>query len=455
MAPGLRRRVATVAVVLGLVVSAFEGTVVTSAMPTITTDLGGRALYSWVFSAFLMATTLGVLLVGKLADQYGRRPVFTGGMILFLTGSILCGQAHTMSALILFRIIQGFGAGALQPVTTTITGDIYTLRERATIQAVLTSAWGAANVLGPVIGGWIVMHASWRWVFLVNVPIGALAALLLLASYRDPLRRTSTQLDFMGPLLAGAPIALTLLALEPGALSMSIRVILAGAALVGVWCFLQHQRATGTPLLPPHLLQDRTVTSGLVGGAFVGALLYTASAYLPLYVTETGHRTPVIAGFALVPVLIGWAIASPLGVRILLRGGMRASLGGGMMLALAGSSLLAATMVWEAPLWCTGVAAFVLGLGLGPAGATSTIGPQARVQWNERAVVTSTIFATRMLGGSLGVALLALARGRFAEQFTLMVLLAALGAWTMTQLAPGPERSLPFREGEPVLETAA
>ena len=182
--PGSSRRVATGAVLLALVVSAFEGTVVTSAMPTITRELGGQHLYSWVFSAFLFASMLGVLVSGKLADHFGRRPVFFVGMGLFLGGSALCGLAHSVPALIFFRVIQGLGAGALQPTNLTILSDLYSLKQRATMQGVFTGVWGAASVLGPILGGWLVMHTSWRWILLINVPGGGLALAPLFLSYR-------------------------------------------------------------------------------------------------------------------------------------------------------------------------------------------------------------------------------------------------------------------------------
>ncbi len=171
-AAGSSRRLVTVAVLLALVVAAFEGTVVTGAMPTIVAELGGLEIYSWVFSAFLVASMIGILACGKLADAYGRRPVFIAGMGLFLAGSALSGAARSIDALIAFRVIQGLGAGAIQPIAMTISADLYTLRERVRVQTLFTAAWGSANALGPLIGGWIVIHASWRWVFLVNVPVG-------------------------------------------------------------------------------------------------------------------------------------------------------------------------------------------------------------------------------------------------------------------------------------------
>ena len=191
------------AVTVGTVVSAFEGTVVTGAMPTIAKDLGGLRSYPWVFSAFLVTSTLTMLLCGKLADAFGRRPVFLSGMALFLAGSALCGASTSFAALVAFRAVQGLGAGALQPMSMTIGADLYALKERARVQAFSTAVWGLANVLGPVIGGWLVEHASWRWVFLVNVPVGLVAAALLSWSYRDPVRLERRPIGALGAVLAG------------------------------------------------------------------------------------------------------------------------------------------------------------------------------------------------------------------------------------------------------------
>ncbi|MBJ6765450.1 MFS transporter [Myxococcaceae bacterium JPH2] len=435
MRPGAARRVATGAVLLALVVSAFEGTVVTSAMPTITRELGGPQLYSWVFSAFLFASTVGVLVSGKLADRLGRKPVFFFGMGLFLGGSALCGLATSMPALIAFRVMQGLGAGALQPTTLTISADLYTLRERAAIQGLFTGAWGGANALGPLIGGWLVMHASWRWVFLVNLPVGLLAATLLHLSYRDPPRRVGEPLDRWGPLLAGASAALLLFALEPGGMGTRLFCAL-GAVLVGV-TFARQQRAVSMPLLPRELATDRTVLSGVAGGLFAGALLYTMSAWVPLWMTEQGGHTPLGAGLALVPMLVGWSVGSTFGVKVLVRGGMRASVGLSFVVAALGAGLLSLAAARGWGVVATFACLTIVGLGLGPAASTSLLGPQSRAPWHHRGIITSTLYAMRLLGGSLAVAAMSLARGHFALQFAIASGLTATAALGLALAAPG------------------
>jgi MFS family permease len=386
-----RRRVATGAVLAGLVVAAFEGTVVTPAMPTIAHDLGGMSSYAWVFSAFLVASTASVLACGKLADAFGRRPVFVGGMALFLVGSALCGSAGSFGALVAFRVVQGLGAGALQPIAMTISADIYTLEERARIQGVFTGAWGMANVLGPLIGGWIVVHASWRWVFLVNLPVGVVAVALLLVSYRDPPR-----------------------------------------AQVGL-------RALARPF-PREILRPPAVVAGLVSGLFAGGILAACSAYVPLWMITQAHGNAFDAGGALVPMLVGWAVGSGFGVRVLVERGMRTSVTGGFAIAFAGAAGLAAVVAMGLPaidgLVCLGI----LGLGLGPAASTSLVGPQSCVSWAHRGAVTSAVYAARMLGGALAVAALgplgSSAHDAAPDRFAAIALVALAGALAAARLAP-------------------
>ena len=434
--PGPARRMATAAVLLALVMAAFETTVVTTAMPTLTAELGGRHLYAWVFTAFLLASTLGVLVSGGLADGIGRRATFLGGLTLFLAGTALCGFSQSVPQLIAFRVLQGLGAGALQPTTLTIASDLYSLKERAAIQSVFTGSWGTASVIGPVLGAFLTEHASWRWVFWVNIPVGLAAALLLRASYRDPGRHPAHRLEIGGPLLAGAVLALLLLSLEPHHLPGGVQLLAGlGAALVAL-VLVRQQRASDRPVLPLDLLRDRTVVSGVVGGLVGGGMLYGTSAYVPLWLISHGQRTALTAGAALVPLLVGWAVGSALGVKLLLRGGLRASAAGGFTVASLGAALLALALVQGWGDLATFGALAALGFGLGPAASTSIFAPQQRVPWNLRGAVTSTLYACRMLGGSLTIALLNLAQGRLPVQATLLALVPVVGALVLARVAP-------------------
>jgi hypothetical protein len=438
-APGRERRVATVAVLLALVVAAFETTVVTTAMPTLTAELDGRALYAWVFTGFLLASTLGVLLGGRLSDRLGRRGTFVAGMGLFLLGSVLCGFSTSVPMLVAFRVLQGLGAGAVQPTTLTISSDLYTLEERAAIQSLFTGAWGLASVIGPVLGGLLTEHLGWRSVFWVNVPVGLLAVVMLRRSYRDPPRKEARRFELGGPVLGALAVALLLLDLEPGALPAP--AVLGGLLIAAAvaWVFVRQQRRSKDPLVPPGVLGDRTVRAGLLGGLVAGGVLYTLSAYVPLWMIAHRGQSALGAGVALVPLLTGWALGSSFGVKLLLRGGLRASAGLGFLIAGAGAALFGLALWHGAGDGWLYASLGLLGIGLGPAASTSIIAPQARVPWEQRGAITSAVYACRMLGGSVAIALVNLMAGSEPRQVLLVVAIAAAGALAIERLAPGAE----------------
>src|SRR5512146_2645817 len=214
MRPGRERTLVTLALVLGSIVTALEGTAVATAMPTAIADLGGVSRYSWVFSAYLLTSTTTVPMFGKLADLYGRQRIYLISVALFLLGSGLSGAAGTMTQLILFRALQGLGAGGVQPISLTLIGDIYTLEERGRMQGLFSAVWGVAGFVGPLLGGLIVSHLSWRWVFFINVPFGLLSALLVVWFFHEDVAHRRHALDILGSLL----------------LALSIFVVLAGAS---------------------------------------------------------------------------------------------------------------------------------------------------------------------------------------------------------------------------------
>jgi Major Facilitator Superfamily len=451
-APGRERRQATAAVLLALVVAAFETTVVTTAMPTLTAELDGRSLYAWVFTGFLLASTVGVLLGGRLSDRLGRRATFVGGMGLFLLGSVLCGFSTSVLMLVAFRILQGLGAGAVQPTTLTISSDLYTLEERAAIQSVFTGAWGLASVIGPVMGGLLTEHLGWRSVFWVNVPVGLLAVVLLRGSYRDPPRSRSGRLEIGGPALGALSMTLVLLALEPQALPAPAVLGVLAVAGLSAWAFIRQQRQSADPVVPSAVLRDPTVRSGLVGGLVAGGVLYTLSAYVPLWMVARGGHSTVGAGVALVPLLAGWALGSSFGVKLLLRGGLRASAGLGFLLAGTGAALFDVALsrgAWDVWLYAS---LGLLGVGLGPAASTCIIAAQARVRWEQRGAITSAVYACRMLGGSLAIALVNLLGGSEPRQILMVVALAVAGAIALERLGPRAEAGGRAVLATPVLE---
>lgn len=431
----VRRSFATIAVLLALIVAALEGTVVTTAMPTITAELGDRALYGWVFSAFLVANAVSVLVCGKLSDSFGRRPTFLAGTGLFVLGSVLSAAAPSVPLLIAFRVVQGLGAGGIQPVAMTITTDLYSLQERARIQGLLTAVWGSANVAGPLLGGAIVAHASWRWVFLAPAPFALLAIVVLLTTYRDTVPRPGGARGIPGAALAGLTVSLALLALEP---RFSYRTAAAALFAAAAVLFAVTQARGATPLVPRAVLFEPVVRAGLVSGAFGGGLLYLSSAFVPLWMIEHAGKGATLAGVPLICLLGGWALGSTFGVRLFVARGMRWSAGGGYLLA----TLAAVALVLAARAESTAgvlVALTFLGLGLGPAASTSLVGPQNHVAPELRGTITSACYAGRMLGGSVTIGLLgALApeADRVPFAFQSLAVLAAAGFLAVVALAP-------------------
>lgn len=407
--PASSRRFATVAVLLALVVAAFEGTVVTTAMPTIARELGRPDLYPWVFAAFLLTSMVGVLVCGRLADTLGRKPVFVAGMGLFLLGSMACGLATSLPMLVAFRALQGLGAGAIQPIAMTIVSDIYALEERAKIQGIFTGTWGASSLVGPLLGGFLATHLSWRAVFLVNVPVGLLAAIVLAFSYRD-LPREKRPLSLASAVLVGVAASLSLLALEPigarGNASSALRLAALGIGLGLAAYVVYRERHTASPLFPRGLLPDPIVRVGYLGSLAGGALLYALTTYVPLWIESGPGGTPLQASLGLALLLAGWATGSTLGVRIFVRWGLRASAGGGFGLSFL--CLVALTVcALGGHVLAAFPALFLMGVGMGPAVSTCLVGPQSRAPHEARGMITSGIYATRALGGAIAVAALA------------------------------------------------
>jgi MFS family permease len=419
------RRIATGAALLALVASAFEGTVVTSAMPTIARTLDGLHAYGWVFTAYLVSSMFAILVAGRLADAYGRKPLFAFGMGLFVIGSVLCGTASSIEALIAFRVIQGLGAGALQPLTMTIIGDLYEIEERARVQALFTSSWGLANLLGPPLGGALVTHLGWRAVFFVNVPIGLIAVLLLSISFRDR-PRASGRPALHGAIGFGFAAAAATIALGPIAAAPARVALGLLAVALGIF-FVVDQRRTASPIVSARALANPEVRAGLAAGVAVGALLHATAAYVPLFATVARGASPLGAGLAIVPLLIGWAIGSGFGVRILIRRGLRATIALGSALGAFGAIVFASTTALGGPWSLATTGLFVFGLGLGPIGSTTIVATQRAVARQERASVTSAVYAARALGGSLAMALLGVVpRGLVFPSIALAAALAAV-----------------------------
>jgi EmrB/QacA subfamily drug resistance transporter len=400
--PQTNRPLTVVALLLGLFLAAMEMTVVSTAMPTAVGDLGGIHLYAWVFAAYMLTTTVTLPIYGKLADLYGRKPVMLFGIALFLAGSFLCGHARSMNMLILFRAVQGLGAGAIQPIAITIVGDLFDVHQRARIQGILGAVWGVAGLVGPVLGGAIVHWLSWRWVFYVNIPLGLGCAAVLSLAYHETVERQDHRLDFAGAVLLSVTIVFMLL----GGRSRGEGLAFLPAAAVALFLFLRVERRADEPLVPLDLFSQRVMAVASTIGALVGAAMISVVTFVPLYVQSVLGGTPTDAGTAIAPIAIGWPVSSYLSGRMLPRRGYRALIRGGLSLTFCAAAGLSLLLRPGAELWAIRFTMFFYGLGLGFANTPLIIAVQSSVPWKRRGVATASTMFSRTIGGTLAVGIL-------------------------------------------------
>ena len=403
------RPIVLVSVMLAMFMGAIEGTIVSTAMPAIVAELGDFSLYSWVFSSYLLMNTVTVLIYGKLSDLFGRKPVLNFGIIIFLIGSILCGLAESMVMLIVFRFIQGFGAGAITPIATTIVGDIYSKEERAKIQGYLSSVWGISAVLGPALGGFFVQFTSWKLVFWINIPLGILAMIGISLFLHENIEKKKKQIDYVGALLITISTSLFMFVLVEGGnrwdwLSVPIMSLITIGIFV-IILFYFHEQKAAEPIMPFSIWKDRTILIANLTSLTTGILLIGVSSFLPTFVQGVMEKSALIAGFALTTMSIGWPIASTFSGTLLLKMGVRTtSLIGGVTLILG--SLMFVTLTPEAgPVWAA-VGSFLVGIGMGMTTTTFIVSIQSSVSWQQRGIATASNSFMRNLGNTIGAAFL-------------------------------------------------
>lgn len=417
-----KRPLVLVAVMLAMFVSAVEATIVTTAMPSITADLGGFSRYSWIFSSYLLMSTVTVLIYGKLADIFGRKPIFLFGMSFFLIGSILCGFATTMEMLIAYRFIQGFGAGAVMPVVTTIIGDIYTAEERAKIQGYLSSVWGISAVLGPAIGGSIVMYAHWKYVFWVNVPLGLLAILGIVLFLKEPAKEQTVSIDYKGASLLAASLSLILYWLTEGGQSFqrtsAIGMVIIVMTVILFSLFIRVERRAENPIMPFTIWRNPVILYANIVSFTTGFILMAVSTYLPTYVTGVMEQPAIIAGFALTAMSIGWPIASSVAGHLLMKvGTFTVALLGGTSLVI-GATLFALMAPTSGPIWAA-CASFFVGVGMGLTSTGFVVTIQNAVSRQERGSATAANMFMRNFGNTVAAAFFgAILNYMLLKQFT-------------------------------------
>ncbi|MCA0174499.1 MDR family MFS transporter [Bacillus sp. RAR_GA_16] len=397
------------AIIIGMFMAAIEGTIVSTAMPGIVGDLGGFSTFSWVFSAYLLMSAITVLIFGKLSDLFGRKPIYTIGIVIFLIGSLLCGFAESMEALILFRLIQGIGAGAVQPIALTIVGDMYTMEERAKIQGYLASVWGISAIAGPALGGVFVQYLDWAWVFWMNIPLGLLSLIGIVLLLHESIDKERKSIDYAGAALLLVSIsALMVVLIEGGvhwAWTSSPIVILVTLSLVAMVFFFKVEQKAKEPLMPLGIWRDPVIAISNSVTFTTGMILIGVSSFLPTFVQGVMEKSPIVAGFTLTTMSIGWPIASTIAGKLVIKIGFRlTSVVGGLF--LIGGSLIYLMMTPSLGPIFAGFGSFLIGVGMGLTSTTFIVAIQSSVSWKQRGIATASNMFMRTLGSAVGAALL-------------------------------------------------
>ena len=401
--PHTRRPLVLGCIMLALFMAAIEATIVATAMPQIVGKLGGFALYSWVFAAFLLTQTATTVMFGKLSDIYGRKPVIVAGTVVFLVGSLLCGLAWSMPSLIAFRLLQGLGAGSMQPIAVTIAGDIYQARERLKIQGWLSGVWAAAALVGPFVGGIIVAQWNWRWVFWLNLPIGILTIAGFLLFMHEDIEKKSHAIDYPGAALFSVAMSALLIVLTQNA-TLTWPEIAGFAALffiAGILFVMQERRAR-EPMIALDLWGHRMVATANGALLFSMMTLIGVTSYLPIFIQGVQGRSPIVAGLPLASMMVSWPLASAVSGWILKHFSMRNTLRGGALMIPFGSLFLLLLHPETNPA-VAAIGPAIMGFGMGLLNICSVVMIQGSVEWSKRGSATASLIFARTLGNTFGV----------------------------------------------------
>jgi multidrug resistance protein len=404
--------------------AALDSTIVSTAVPQIVGDLGGFSVFSWLFSGYLLAVTVTLPVYGKLSDTFGRKPVLIAGSILFLLGSLLCAAAWNMAALIAFRVVQGLGGGALQGTVQTLAADLYPLEQRPKIQAKLSTVWATSAVAGPALGGVLAAYADWRWIFLINLPLGAVALWLLIRHLHEPKRDRDTterpRIDWAGALTVFACGGVLLTALVQGGVAwpwlsaQSIALFGTGLALIAVLVLIERRAAE--PIIPGWVWRRRTIAAVNLALGALGLLMVAPTVFLPTYAQSVLGLAPIAAGFVLSVWTLSWPVSAALSQHVYRRIGFRNT----AMLGIGTATLILLAfpfLPYPGQAWQPTLLMLFLGAALGLFQLPLIIGVQSTVGWAERGTTTASVLFCRQTGQTIGAALFgAVANGVLAAR---------------------------------------
>jgi multidrug resistance protein len=410
------------ALMLSMALAALDSTIVSTAVPQIVGDLGGFSVFSWLFSGYLLAVTVTLPVYGKLSDTFGRKPVLIAGSVVFLLGSLLCALAWNMGALIAFRIVQGLGGGALQGTVQTLAADLYPLKDRPRIQSKLSTVWAVSAVAGPGLGGVLAAYADWRWIFLVNLPVGAVALWLIVRHLHEPERAEGTRarVDWAGALAVFACGGVLLTALVQGGVAWpwlsapSLALFGTGLALVAVVVLVERRAAD--PIIPGWVWRRRTIAAVNLALGALGLLMVAPTVFLPTYAQSVLGLAPVAAGFVLSVWTLSWPVSAALSQHVYRRIGFRDT----AMLGIGTAALILLAfpfLPYPGQAWQPTLLMLLLGAALGLFQLPLIVGVQSTVGWAERGTTTASVLFCRQTGQTAGAAVFgAVANGVLAAR---------------------------------------
>ena len=401
----IRKRNIVIALMVAMFLGAIEGTVVTTAIPTIVKDLQGFEIISLVFSIYLLTSAISTPIYGKLSDLYGRKNILSIGIIIFLFGSFLCGLSQTMYMLIGFRAIQGLGAGAIFTVTYTIVGDVFTMEERPKIQGLIGTVWGIASLIGPFFGGILIDILSWHWIFFINIPFAILSVILIQKNLKESFKKTKHKIDYAGIIILSMAMIIFLnifVSAEKIVFNHNIFIVISLLiTILLLIVFYKIEKKAKEPIIPFDIFTKTSTIVNLIS-FLASAILMGSDVYLPIYIQNVLGFSPKVSGLALAPMSVAWLIASVILGRCIVKYGAKTVVLISNVILLI-STILLPTLGANSSLLLVLVYVFIMGFGFGGAFTTLTIIVQDSVEYNKRGSATATNSLLRTLGQTIGI----------------------------------------------------
>lgn len=404
-----KKSLVAISLMVATFLTAIEGTVVSTAMPKIASELQGIERMNWVFSIYLLTSAVTVPIFGKLSDLFGRKIIFYIGTFIFLVGSALCGLSQSMDMLIVYRAIQGIGAGAIMPMSTTIIGDVFPVAERAKMFGFISLIWGISGIAGPLVGGFFVDQLTWEWIFFFNIPFGILAVIMLGYSFHEKVDKTAKKIDYMGAITFSIAMVSLLYALQLGGEGMDwtspTLLLLFGLFILFTLIFIWVETKAKEPMIPLQLFRNRIISVVNGTSLFTSAVLIGIMVYIPMWIQGVLGQGATLSGLVLMPMSITWTVGSFLVGRLIAKRGARTIISAALLVLLIGTISLAMFDESQSIIMLYIISALT-GIGFGLFTAYSTILVQTSVDWSLRGVSTSSNVFFRTLGQTVGVAVL-------------------------------------------------